>query len=55
MNAKEFFDKVVEMRKNQKAYFKTRDAVALQKAKECEREIDNEIKRIEEMKQIKLF
>lgn len=55
MNAKEFFDKVVEMRKLQKAYFAKRDAAVLKQCKAVEREIDAEIKRVEELKQLKLF
>lgn len=53
MNAKEFFDKVVEMRKLQKEYFRKRDAMVLKKAKEIEAEIDAEIQRVND-KQIKL-
>lgn len=58
MTAQEFFEKVAEMRKAQKDYFKTRDVGALKTAKQLEREIDAEIKRIEEItddKQLKLF
>lgn len=53
MNAKKFFDKVVEMRKLQKEYFKKRDAIVLKKAKEIEREIDAEIDRVND-KQLKM-
>ena len=45
MGHKEFFDKVVAMRKAQKEYFKTRLPSALQKSKQLEAEIDTEIKR----------
>ena len=61
MNAKEFFDKVVEMRKAQKDYFKTRDVLVLKNAKALEREIDEEIKRVfgpidkQNDEQLKLF
>ena len=55
MTNKEFFDKVVEMRKLQKAYFAKRDAAVLTQCKAVEREIDAEIKRVEEPKQLKLF
>lgn len=58
MNAKEFFDLVCEMRKNQKAYFKTRDAVALSESKRLERQVDAEIERVNNIlndKQQKLF
>lgn len=47
MGHKEFFDKVVVMRKAQKEYFKTRLPSALQKSKQLEAEIDTEIKRVE--------
>lgn len=53
MNAKQFFDKVVEMRKLQKEYFRKRDAMVLKKAKEAEAEIDAEIQRVND-KQTKL-
>lgn len=53
MNAKEFFDKVVEMRKLQKEYFKKRDAIVLKQAKEIEKEIDDEIARVSD-KQLKM-
>lgn len=46
MNAKEFFDKVVEMRRLQKEYFRKRDAMILKKSKQVEAEIDAEIKRV---------
>lgn len=49
MNAKEFYDKVVEMRKAQKEYFKLRGSTALQKSKALEKEIDAEIKRVQEV------
>ena len=52
MNAREFYDTVVLMRKAQKNYFKTRSMplVAkehLQESKRLERIIDDEIKRVE--------
>lgn len=53
MNAKEFFDKVVEMRKLQKEYFRKRDAMVLKEAKKAEAEIDAEIQRVNN-KQMKL-
>lgn len=46
MNARLFFDKVVEMRNAQKEYFRTRDKTAFGKAKELESEIDKEILRV---------
>ena len=47
MNAREFFDKVVQMRSMQKEYFLTRSKTALQESKRLEREIDMEISRVE--------
>ena len=47
MNAREFFDKVAEMRNAQKEYFKSRDKAALDEAKRLEKEIDAEIRRVE--------
>lgn len=53
MNAKEFFDKVAQMRRLQKEYFKKRDPYVLKQAKEIEREIDDEIDRVND-KQLKM-
>ena len=47
MNHKEFYDMVVAMRKAQKDYFKFRSSAYLQTSKRLEREIDDEIKRVE--------
>jgi len=47
MNARQFFDKVVEMRNAQKKYFETRDKDVLDEAKRLEKEIDAEIRRVE--------
>ncbi|KAA6331776.1 hypothetical protein EZS27_019657 [termite gut metagenome] len=47
MDAKEFFDKVVQMRLAQKDYFKTRAKCYLVKSKRYEKEIDSEIKRVQ--------
>lgn len=55
MDAKEFYAKVAEMRKAQKDYFKSRDSQVLMKAKALERVVDEEIKRIEDQKQLKLL
>lgn len=49
MTPKEFYDKVVEMRKAQKEYFRTRFPTALEKSKRIEKEIDAEIKRVQEV------
>lgn len=46
MNAREFFDKVVEMRSAQKTYFKTRDQQDLRVARKLEGDIDREIDRV---------
>ena len=54
MDAKQFFMKVAEMRHAQKAYFGTKTKDALEKAKTLEREIDTEIKRVNELKQLNL-
>ena len=42
MTPKEFYDKVVEMRKAQKEYFRFRAPSALSKSKQLEAEIDAE-------------
>lgn len=47
MNAREFFNKVTQMRSMQKGYFRTRSKTALQESKRLEREIDMEIARVE--------
>ena len=47
MNAREFFNKVAQMRSMQKEYFRTRSKTALQESKRMEREIDMEIARVE--------
>ncbi len=49
MNARQFFDKVAELRQAQKEYFKTRSSQALSQSKFLEREIDNEIRRVKEI------
>lgn len=46
MNSKEFFDKVVLMRRYQKEYFRTRSS-ALRQSKALEKEIDDEIERVQ--------
>ena len=47
MNAREFFDKVAQMRSMQKEYFRTRSKTALLESKRLERQIDIEIARVE--------
>lgn len=46
MNAKQFYDHVVLMRKYQKEYFRTRSQAALKLSKALELEIDAEITRV---------
>jgi hypothetical protein len=53
MNARLFFDKVVEMRRLQKEYFKSRSLSILDKSKKIEREIDDEIKRVQTIESAK--
>ena len=49
MNAKQFFDKVVELRATQREYFRTRMPEVLRKSKAIEAEIDREIKRVQQI------
>lgn len=49
MSPKEFFDKVCRMRKAQKEYFRTRSGRALSDSKRLEKEIDDEIERVEKV------
>lgn len=46
MNARQFFDKVSEMRSAQKEYIKFRCSTALTRSKKLEREVDTEIARV---------
>lgn len=46
MDAKTFFNHVVEMRKLQKEYFQTRSSITLYKAKKIEKIIDDEVDRV---------
>lgn len=43
MTPKEFFDKVVEMRRCQKEYFKNKRQIDLRISKQIEREVDEEL------------
>lgn len=52
MNARQFFGKVVEMRRLQNEYFKTRSHLTLEKSKAIEKEIDNEIKRMQDIEAV---
>lgn len=47
MNAKEFFNKVAVMREAQKQYFKSRSSIYLNASKKLEKEIDQEIARVQ--------
>lgn len=49
MNARQFFDKVVLMREWQKKYFKSHSQSALQQSMRLEKEIDDEIKRVQDI------
>ena len=49
MIPKEFFDKVCRMRKAQKEYVRTRSGRALADSKRLEKEIDDEIERVEKV------
>lgn len=49
MTPKEFYEKVVKMREAQKSYFKTRSSMDLQLCKRLEKEIDNEIARVNQI------
>lgn len=46
MNAREFFDVVSQMREAQKSYFRTRSKSSLEKSKELEKKVDDEIRRV---------
>lgn len=49
MTAREFFEKVAEMRMAQRDYFKNRDKDTLIRSKTLEKEVDDEIKRVTEI------
>ncbi|MEL5894207.1 hypothetical protein AAE250_11950 [Bacteroides sp. GD17] len=49
MTPKEFFDKVVEMRRCQKEYFKSKRQIDLRISKQIEREVDGEIERVQKI------
>lgn len=53
MTPKEFFDKVSRMRKAQKEYFRTRSGRALSDSKRLEKEIDDEIERVNKVMEAK--
>ena len=51
MSPKEFFDKVVKMRAAQKEYFKFRSTTSLNTSKRLEKEIDDEIARVQKIEE----
>lgn len=46
MTAKDFFDLVARMRDKQKEYFRTRSGSVLKESKQLEKQVDEEIKRV---------
>ena len=58
MTAKDFFKLVEQMRQNQKDYFKTRSTESLRRSKELEKQVDDEIARVNKIlseKQMNMF
>lgn len=53
MNAREFYNIVVKMRKAQRDYFRTRSQRSLNESKNLEAQVDAEIKRVEQIQQQK--
>ena len=51
MNARDFFNLVVKMRKAQRDYFRTRSQRSLNESKQLEKLVDAEIKRVEQIQQ----
>ena len=51
MNARQFYDLVVKMRKAQRDYFRTRSQLSLNESKQLEKLVDAEIKRVEQIQQ----
>ena len=51
MNAKQFFELVAKMRQAQRKYFKTRSKDWLIASKQYEREVDDEIRRVENLQE----
>lgn len=49
MDSKELFDLVAKMRRKQKDYFATRSKAVLQESKALEKQVDDEIKRVEDI------
>lgn len=54
MDARTFYNTVVLMRRYQREYFRTKSATALQYSKDYERIIDEEIARVEKLRQEKI-
>ena len=46
MNARDFFNLVTKMRDKQKEYFRTRSVSVLQESKRLEKQVDDEIQRV---------
>lgn len=53
MDARQFFNLVSRLREAQKRYFKTRSSADLQSSKQLEKEIDEEIRRVNDIIQQK--
>lgn len=49
MNAREFFTLVTRMRDKQKEYFRTHSVSVLQESKQLEKQVDDEIRRVNEI------
>lgn len=49
MDSKTFFEKVVKMRELQKQYSRTRSSETLRQSKRLEKEIDDEIERVQQI------
>lgn len=49
MTNRQFFDRVVQLRRFQKEYFATRDRDALKQAIALEKEVDDEIARVQKI------
>ena len=46
MDARQFYDLVVKMRQTQREYFKTRSKQVLEESKRLEKQVDDEIARV---------
>lgn len=54
MDARHFFELVVQMRAAQRKYFRDKDNTSLRYARDLERKVDTEIKRVEMITKEKL-